>query len=219
MDPQGYISDVTTTHTPDVPSGSSFAVKTRTVFTWSKSGGTRMRVTTVVEWSKVNRFLKSIIESSCLTGQKQYHTDLEAAVRSHIKANPEQFALAGVVEAEVEKGGIDKVEESAQSVNAGGALSMIRDSLSNPVILLCLLVLLLAVSNVWMLLAQPRGGRVGQPEEVASAIERVLAQWDSAYAQSAPVDRSVELEGIVVSLSGIEGQIRRLRDRVEAIRV
>lgn len=63
----------TTTHTPvsgfergewgtnlmlqvqDVPSGSGFFVKTRTVFTWSATGGTKVKITTEVEWTKVRR--------------------------------------------------------------------------------------------------------------------------------------------------------------------
>lgn len=42
---------ITTTRTPDVPSGSVFAVKTRTCITWASSATTRVVVTSQVEWS------------------------------------------------------------------------------------------------------------------------------------------------------------------------
>lgn len=53
VDFEEYVSDLTTTRTPDVPAGSSFAVQTRLVLTWTAAGGTRMKVSTNVEWSKV----------------------------------------------------------------------------------------------------------------------------------------------------------------------
>jgi len=50
-DPEGYISIVTTTRTPDVPSGGIFAIKTRTCMTWASIASTRVVVSTQVEWS------------------------------------------------------------------------------------------------------------------------------------------------------------------------
>lgn len=46
-----YISMVTTTRTPDVPSGGVFSVKTRTCLTWAGPASTRVVVTTEVEWT------------------------------------------------------------------------------------------------------------------------------------------------------------------------
>lgn len=43
--------NLTTTKTPDVPSGGSFAVKTKTCFTWARNNTTRVLVTTAVEWT------------------------------------------------------------------------------------------------------------------------------------------------------------------------
>lgn len=74
VDPESWIAVRTTTHTPvseltestrsgadagiqDVPSGAGFFVKTRTVFTWSATGGTKVKITTEVEWTKVSRLL------------------------------------------------------------------------------------------------------------------------------------------------------------------
>jgi hypothetical protein len=48
---EDYVSMVTTTRTPDVPSGGVFSVKTRTCLTWASAGTTRVLVTTEVQWT------------------------------------------------------------------------------------------------------------------------------------------------------------------------
>ena len=46
-----YVSTLTTTRTPDVPSGNVFSVKTRTCIMWASNVSSRVIVTTQVEWS------------------------------------------------------------------------------------------------------------------------------------------------------------------------
>ena len=46
-----YVSTVTTTRTPDVPSGNVFSVKTRTCIMWASNVSSRVIVTTQVEWT------------------------------------------------------------------------------------------------------------------------------------------------------------------------
>lgn len=46
-----YVCMLTTTRTPDVPSGSVFSVKTRTCITWTSGVSTKVLVTTQVEWT------------------------------------------------------------------------------------------------------------------------------------------------------------------------
>ncbi len=46
-----YVVMLTTTRTPDVPSGGVLAVKTRTCITWASSISTKILVATEVEWS------------------------------------------------------------------------------------------------------------------------------------------------------------------------
>lgn len=46
-----YVTLVTTTRTPDVPSGGVFSVKTRTCLMWAGSNSTKVIVTTTVEWT------------------------------------------------------------------------------------------------------------------------------------------------------------------------
>jgi hypothetical protein len=55
-----YISTVTTTRTPDVPSGNVFSVKTRTCIMWASALTTKVTVTTQVEWTG-----RSFIKGRC----------------------------------------------------------------------------------------------------------------------------------------------------------
>jgi hypothetical protein len=42
---------LTTTKTPDVPSGGVFSVKTKTCLTWAGGSSTKVLVTTQVDWT------------------------------------------------------------------------------------------------------------------------------------------------------------------------
>ena len=46
-----YITTLTTTRTPEVPSGGVFSVKTMTCIMWASSATTKVIVTTQVEWT------------------------------------------------------------------------------------------------------------------------------------------------------------------------
>ncbi len=46
-----FVIMLTTTRTPEVPSGGAFSVKTRTCITWASSVSSKVLVTTQVEWS------------------------------------------------------------------------------------------------------------------------------------------------------------------------
>ncbi|KWU42122.1 hypothetical protein RHOSPDRAFT_6244, partial [Rhodotorula sp. JG-1b] len=94
VDFDDFVCVITTTRTPDVPSGGAFAVKTRTSMTWDKGNKCRVVVTTGVEWSK-SSFIKGIIEKSAIEGQKQYHSDLEKAMRAYIATHRNEFVEEG----------------------------------------------------------------------------------------------------------------------------
>ena len=47
----GFVSMLTTTRTPEVPSGNVFSVKTRTCITWASAVASKVIVTTQVEWT------------------------------------------------------------------------------------------------------------------------------------------------------------------------
>ncbi|WVF65961.1 hypothetical protein IAT40_000699 [Kwoniella sp. CBS 6097] len=94
MDFDNYVSMITTTRTPDVPSGGVFSVKTRTCLMWAGSNSTKVVVTTTVEWTGKS-WVKGIIEKSAIEGQKTYHDDLETGMRQYIKENSGEFAGEG----------------------------------------------------------------------------------------------------------------------------
>ena len=59
VDFDDYISTVTTTRTPEVPSGGVFSVKTRTCVMWASPVSSRVIVTTQVEWTG-RSFIKGV---------------------------------------------------------------------------------------------------------------------------------------------------------------
>lgn len=61
---------------------------------WAGATSTRVVVTTAVEWTG-RSFLRSIIESSALSGQRTYHVDLERAMRGYINNHPTEFVPEG----------------------------------------------------------------------------------------------------------------------------
>lgn len=52
LDTADYVSQLTVTQTPDVPSGGSFSVKTRTCISWCGPGQVRVLVTVLVDFTK-----------------------------------------------------------------------------------------------------------------------------------------------------------------------
>lgn len=95
FDPEKYITMLTTTRTPDVPSGSAFSVKSRTCLTWAGACATRVVVTSTVEWTG-SSFIKGLIERSAMDGQKQYNADLEPAMRKYIDDHRGEFVPEGM---------------------------------------------------------------------------------------------------------------------------
>lgn len=64
--------------TPDVPSGSSFKIKTRIYLAWAAANCTRMYVVTLIEWLSKS-WIKGAIEKGSIDGQK-------AAIKSTVEA-------------------------------------------------------------------------------------------------------------------------------------
>ncbi|KAJ9119609.1 hypothetical protein QFC22_003318 [Naganishia vaughanmartiniae] len=112
VDYDQYICNITTTRTPDVPSGGAFSVKTRTCLMWNGANSTKVVVTTKVEFT-ARSFIKGIIEKSAIDGQKQYHNALETSMREYMKEHASEFAMQGAdgkpipeIEATDEAGGV-----------------------------------------------------------------------------------------------------------------
>lgn len=95
VDFDNYVVTLTTTRTPDVPSGGSFSVKTKTCITWEGTGNvSHVYVTCQVEWSG-RSMLKSIIDKASLDGQKQYYKELDEAVRKYLTDHTSEFKEEG----------------------------------------------------------------------------------------------------------------------------
>lgn len=116
-DPDNYISMITTTRTPEVPSGTVFSVKTRTCLTWAGPWSTKVLVTTQVDWTG-RSFIKGIIEKSAVDGQKTYHSALEKRMRKYMKEHPSEFKGEGVEEeAAEEEVAVQATEEEKKEIS------------------------------------------------------------------------------------------------------
>ncbi|KAI8331870.1 GRAM domain-containing protein, partial [Chlamydoabsidia padenii] len=88
------VTMLTTTQTPDVPSGGSFVVKTRTCMTWAGPAKVRILVTVMVDFTK-SSWIKSTIEKASVDGQVSFYQDLNTCIRQYIKEHPSEFSLDG----------------------------------------------------------------------------------------------------------------------------
>lgn len=114
-----YISTVTTTRTPDVPSGGVFSVKTRTCIMWAGPASSKVLVTSQVEWTG-RSFIKGIIERSAIDGQKVYHGELERAMRAYIQEHHSEFVPEGALEAAAEEEAEVEGEDQPRELTSGG---------------------------------------------------------------------------------------------------
>ncbi|CAJ0637245.1 14326_t:CDS:10 [Entrophospora sp. SA101] len=87
---ENYTTNLSITTTPDVPSGGSFCVKTKTCIMWAGQSETRIIVTCSVEWSK-SSWLKGTIEKACIEGQQQHWKSLMHSAKKYISAHPTEF--------------------------------------------------------------------------------------------------------------------------------
>ncbi|CAI2183299.1 15136_t:CDS:2 [Funneliformis geosporum] len=85
-----YITNVSTTTTPDVPSGNSFCIKTRTCIMWAGTNESRIIVTCAIEWSK-SSWLKGPIEKACIEGQRSHWKNVSQVAKKYIAAHLSEF--------------------------------------------------------------------------------------------------------------------------------
>ncbi|KAI7884709.1 hypothetical protein K492DRAFT_142647 [Lichtheimia hyalospora FSU 10163] len=78
-----YVTEITTTQTPDVPSGGSFSIKTKTCLTWSDNDQTHMLVTVLVDFTK-SSWIKSTIESASISGQEDFYKALSETINQKL---------------------------------------------------------------------------------------------------------------------------------------
>ncbi|ORZ06176.1 GRAM domain-domain-containing protein, partial [Lobosporangium transversale] len=78
-----YTTTVTTTSTPDVPSGGCFTTKVRTCITWAGPTQVQVVVTGGVEFTK-SSWIKGQIEKGAAEGLTAHYTELNKCIRKHI---------------------------------------------------------------------------------------------------------------------------------------
>ncbi|KAF9583714.1 hypothetical protein BGW38_008782 [Lunasporangiospora selenospora] len=122
-----YVTTVTTSSTPDVPSGSSFTAKNRTCITWAGPGLVQVVVTGGVEFTK-SSWIKGQIEKGAFDGMTTHYKELNLALRKHIAAHSEEFGAAangaGAASARVKD--LDVKEGSDAGSVSGGRTSKNR---------------------------------------------------------------------------------------------
>ncbi|KAG0216243.1 hypothetical protein BGX28_004608 [Mortierella sp. GBA30] len=91
---EDYVTTVTTTSTPDVPSGGSFTTKCRTCITWAGPNRVQVVVTGAVEFTK-SSWIKGQIEKGAAEGMSTHYKELNTCIRKHVAAHPEQFGGSG----------------------------------------------------------------------------------------------------------------------------
>ncbi|KAF9144876.1 hypothetical protein BG015_012066 [Linnemannia schmuckeri] len=93
-----YVTVVTTTSTPDVPSGGSFTTKVRTCLTWAGPYQVLVVVTGAVEFTK-SSWIKGQIEKGAAEGLTFHYKEVNPCMRKHIAAHPGDFANGSSVPA------------------------------------------------------------------------------------------------------------------------
>ncbi|KAG0005536.1 hypothetical protein BGZ80_003714 [Entomortierella chlamydospora] len=85
-----YTTNVTTTSTPDVPSGGTFTTKVRTCITWAGPNQVRIVATGGVEFTK-SSWIKGQIEKGAAEGLTTHYKELNKSIRKYIAAHPKNF--------------------------------------------------------------------------------------------------------------------------------
>ncbi|CAE6414631.1 unnamed protein product [Rhizoctonia solani] len=228
IDFDDYVSVLTTTRTPDVPSGSVFSVKTRVCLTWAGSASTRCVVTSAVEWTG-RSFIKAVIDRSAIDGQKQHHQALEKAMRKHIAAHRSEFIPKGVAIQEVETNGAVTPDEASEAKSHASSpiqetrqivavLQLVRQLAQDTFTqikqipsthALGLLVLVLALSNIWSLLRPIPEPRV--PGDAQALKARLKAE------KKGKIDVRVEIRELRRSMEMIEKRLERIEASLSAL--
>lgn len=171
-DPEKSFEVLSITKTPDVPSGNSFEVQTKTCLTWAggSKGGVRMVVTTDCVWSGRSMIkgeaampgfaspalmdCEGIVTSASIAGQRSYNKELARHIRKHIQAHPAEFGSTDInaPEADDEIGTEATAQgaaEKSESPPPSDALAIIGSMFSGSQATVGLLV----VANVMLMLA------------------------------------------------------------------
>lgn len=159
IDFDNFCTTLTTTRTPDVPSGNNFAVLTRMCFTWAENRRVRLYVTCSVEWSG-RSMIKGIVDKASIDGQRDYFRDLGQMAREYISDHPEVYGASKSVQSKetkqaAEKEAVEQYTDAAprpQTSGSWGPLDAVARALDMrpSVLILGTLIIILLILNIWV---------------------------------------------------------------------
>ncbi|CAI4061897.1 hypothetical protein SUVZ_06G0090 [Saccharomyces uvarum] len=112
-DPDTYYEVISSTRTPNVPSGGSFSTKTRYLIRWNDEITCLLRVSFWVEWTG-SSWIKGMVENGCKNGQLEAGQLMERILVKFVKDNVEESQI--VISKEQE--GLEKELLEEKSVEA-----------------------------------------------------------------------------------------------------
>lgn len=156
---ESHATVITSTQTPDVPSGGSFLTKTRYTISWAENNSTRILLTYVIEWSGKSWF-KSPIEKGTHDGQIGFSKNLISELNATFKkagastkqASKSTVAVASGAGKKTKNGGKRK-RKSSKSASNRGKVDVVNSGLSEEGFLATLVKAKdMLASSVWGLL-------------------------------------------------------------------
>mgnify|MGYP002723267457 FL=1 len=210
IDFDDFCTAVTTTRTPEVPSGNNFAVRTRLCFTWAEYGRTRLYVTCTVDWTG-RSMIKSVIDKASVDGQKDYFHALADSVRQYISDHPKVYGKRRASASKAHK--VEKIvnENTNTRDRADSIGSQLQNSMpSTSVVVLTTLIIVLLISHVWVYLRGAPGAMrdpnnphrlisTAKPKQLTMRQAKVILQDEvqqllDTLANSRRVTEEIELE-------------------------
>lgn len=89
LDYSDYINVLNVTRTPDVPSGGSFSTRTRYMLRWASEATSILKISYWVDWT-ASSWIKSMVESSCKSGQVAATKDFVELITKYVADNTEK---------------------------------------------------------------------------------------------------------------------------------
>lgn len=121
LDYNRCINVISTTKTPDVPSGNAFSVKTRYILTWGENNTTDLVVSFKVDWTG-SSWVKGMIDKSCLGGQEDATKVLVPLVKKIVAENTfetkEEVKIENNVES-IASAQLKSIDSKAKNVQPG----------------------------------------------------------------------------------------------------
>ena len=210
IDFDDFCTAVTTTRTPEVPSGNNFAVRTRLCFTWAERGRTRLYVTCTVDWTG-RSMIKSVIDKASVDGQKDYFHAFADSVRQYIIDHPKVYGKRRASASKAHK--VEKIvnENTNPRDRADSIGSQLQNAMpSTSVVVLTTLIIVLLISHVWVYLRGAPGAMrdphnphrlisTARPKQLTMRQAKVILQDEvqqllDTLANSRRVTEEIELE-------------------------